>query len=203
MHFTSTSTCMNILSQFYFLTPMNTHYIVHGLKWKFSCLWRQTKRSKIFKIRVATPNKFSRQPLLAWIIHVDNILSQFYFFYLHGLYIVHNPKGKFDHFWRQPQKNKIFATKETMPTKIALHAFDSNLYLHEYFEPTLIFDPHGCKGCGWVRFITSTVVNQQCVYIHWWTFDVWLHKYINYELFAIPSAPSTFKETSCTEKRWR
>ena len=28
-----------------------------------------------------------------------------------------------------------------MPTKIDLHAFHINLYLHEFFEPILFFDP--------------------------------------------------------------
>ena len=29
-----------------------------------------------------------------------------------------------------------------MPTKFGLHAFHVNLYLHEFFEPVLFFDPH-------------------------------------------------------------
>ena len=38
-----------------------------------------------------------------------------------------------------------------MPTKIDLQAFHVNLYLHEYFEPILFFDPpwtivYGLKG---------------------------------------------------------
>ena len=28
-----------------------------------------------------------------------------------------------------------------MPTKIGFHAFHVNLYLHEFFEPILFFDP--------------------------------------------------------------
>ena len=34
-------------------------------------------------------------------------------------------------------------TGETTPTKIGLHAFHINLYMHETFEPILFFDPHG------------------------------------------------------------
>ena len=78
MHFTTTSTCMNSLSQFYFLTPMVKREILVVLK--------AGKRS-------------------------------------------HNSK-----------------TKKAMPTKIGLHAFHNNLYLHEFFEPILFFDPHGQKG---------------------------------------------------------
>ena len=51
MHTLSTSTCMNILSQFYFLNPM------HGPNGKFGQIWRQAKRSKISETGVATPTK--------------------------------------------------------------------------------------------------------------------------------------------------
>ena len=33
--------------------------------------------------------------------------------------------------------------REAMPTKIGLHVFHISLYLHEFFEPDLFFDPHG------------------------------------------------------------
>ena len=32
----------------------------------------------------------------------------------------------------------ISGTRETTPTKISVHAFDINAYLHEFFEPILI-----------------------------------------------------------------
>ena len=38
---------------------------------------------------------------------------------------------------------KISETKEVTPTKIGLHAFQVNLYSHEFFELILFFDPHG------------------------------------------------------------
>ena len=38
---------------------------------------------------------------------------------------------------------KIFETKDAMPTKIGLHTFLVNLYLHEFIESILFFDPHG------------------------------------------------------------
>ena len=34
--------------------------------------------------------------------------------------------------------NNISETKETMPTKIGVHACDINPYLHEFFEPIAI-----------------------------------------------------------------
>ena len=37
----------------------------------------------------------------------------------------------------------ISETGEATPTKIGLHAFQVNLYLHEFFELILFFDPHG------------------------------------------------------------
>ena len=81
MHFTSTSTCINLFSRFYFLTPMD-----------------------------------------------------------------HGPKGKFGRFEGKRKRGKILETGEATPTKIGFHAFHINLYLHEFFELILFFDPHGLKG---------------------------------------------------------
>ena len=39
--------------------------------------------------------------------------------------------------------NKISETGEAMPIKIDLHAFHVNLYMHEFIEAILFFDPHG------------------------------------------------------------
>ena len=41
------------------------------------------------------------------------------------------------------KRGKISKTGEAMPTKIGLHAFQITLYLHEFFESDLFFDPHG------------------------------------------------------------
>ena len=41
------------------------------------------------------------------------------------------------------ESSGISATGETTPTKIDLHAFHVNLYLLEFFELILFFDPHG------------------------------------------------------------
>ena len=38
--------------------------------------------------------------------------------------------------------SNISETGEVTPTKIGLHAFQINLYLHEFFESILFFDPH-------------------------------------------------------------
>ena len=59
MHFTSTSTCMNFLSQFYFLTPMD--YIVHGLKRNFGHFEGKQKRGEISKTKEDMPIKFGFQ----------------------------------------------------------------------------------------------------------------------------------------------
>ena len=34
-----------------------------------------------------------------------------------------------------------------MPTKFGFHAFHVNLYLHEFFEPILFFDPMDYSPC--------------------------------------------------------
>ena len=76
MRFRSTSTCMNFLSQFYFLTPMGYS------PWS---------------------------------------------------------EGKFWPFLKANEMSKISETKEATPTKIDLHVFQVNLYLHEFFELNSIF----------------------------------------------------------------
>ena len=52
-------------------------------------------------------------------------------------------KGNLAKFEGKQKGTKISETKEATPTKIVLHAFHVNLYLHEFFEPILFFDPHG------------------------------------------------------------
>ena len=52
-------------------------------------------------------------------------------------------EGKFCRFEDKQKMSKISKTGEATPTKIGLHAFQVNLYLHEFFEPILFFDPHG------------------------------------------------------------
>ena len=80
MHFRSTSTCINFLKRFYFLTPMDYS---------------------------------------PWF------------------------EGKFGHFESKGKRGKISTTREATVTKIGLHAFHVNLYLHEFFEAILFFDSHG------------------------------------------------------------
>ena len=41
------------------------------------------------------------------------------------------------------KKEQISETGGATPIKIDLHAFQVNLYFHEFFEPILFFDPHG------------------------------------------------------------
>ena len=41
------------------------------------------------------------------------------------------------------ESSSISETGDATPTKIGLHAFNINLYLHEFFEPILFFDSHG------------------------------------------------------------
>ena len=39
------------------------------------------------------------------------------------------------------ESSDISKTREATPTKIGLHAFPIQLYLHKFFEPILFFDP--------------------------------------------------------------
>ena len=46
-------------------------------------------------------------------------------------------------FGQNLKRSKISKTGEGTSTKIGLHAFHMDLYLHEFFEPIQFFDPHG------------------------------------------------------------
>ena len=46
------------------------------------------------------------------------------------------------HFEVDQNRGKISKTKEATPTKFGLHVFHIILYLHEFFEPILFFNPH-------------------------------------------------------------
>ena len=52
-------------------------------------------------------------------------------------------EGKFWPFLKANKRSHNSETKEAMPTKIGFHAFHVNLYLHEFSELILFFDPHG------------------------------------------------------------
>ena len=58
-------------------------------------------------------------------------------------YIVHGPKVNFGRFEGKRKMSEISETGEARPTNISLHVFQANLYLHEFFEPIVFFDPHG------------------------------------------------------------
>ena len=51
---------------------------------------------------------------------------------------VHDSKGKFSHFKGKQKGSKI---REAMPTKIGLHAFAINLYLHEFMSQFYFLTP--------------------------------------------------------------
>ena len=128
MHFASNSTCINFLTLMDY-SPCSKMEI-----------WPNLKRSEISKTRRATLTKLVCLHFVSTSICM-NFLSQFYF--LTPWTIVHGPKGNFGHFWRQAKRNQISETRGAMPTKLGLHAFQVNLYLHEFFELILYFDPHG------------------------------------------------------------
>ena len=122
MRFTSTSTCINFLSRFYFLTPMDYSPCSEGKFWPF---WRQTKKGQNLQNRRchAHQNWFpciSNQPLIAWIFWADSIFWP-------PWTIAHVPKGNFDRFEGKRKRDKISKTEGAMPTKIGFHAFQINL----------------------------------------------------------------------------
>ena len=109
---------------------------------KFWPFLKANKRSHNSKTGEATPIKNGFHAF-----HVNFYLHEFFepilFFDPHGLYIVHGPKGNFGCFEGKQKRDKISETEDATPTKIGFHAFHVNLYLHEFFEKILFFDPHG------------------------------------------------------------
>ena len=103
MHFTSTSTCLNILSWFYFLTPM------------YSPWFKRETVARLSRGRV-------------WLCETRSIRE----------------------IWPNLKGSHIPKTWEAMPTKIGLHAFHINPYLHDFFWANSNFWPpwtivHGPK----------------------------------------------------------
>ena len=120
MHFMSTSNCMNFLSWFYFLTPMDYSPWSEGKFWSF---WRQTKKGQNLQNRKshAYQNWFaciSCQPLLAWIFKADSIFWP-------PWTIVHGLKGNLGRFWRQAKRSHNSETGEVTHTKIVCMHFMS------------------------------------------------------------------------------
>ena len=103
-------------------------------------------------------------------LYLMNLLSRIYF--LTPWTIFNGSKGNFERNWKEQNlqnqrgtKTRVHAfhinlcfdgkwkkakTGEDTPTKLGPHAFHVNLYLHEFFEPILFFDPmdynvHGLK----------------------------------------------------------
>ena len=107
-----------------------------GKFWPFS---KANKRGKISKTGVTTPTKIGLHTF-----HIDLYLHEFFELILF-LTPMDSPwsKGKIWPFWRQAKRSHNSETGDTTPTKIGLHAFQVNLYLHEFLESILFFDPLG------------------------------------------------------------
>ena len=97
---------------------------------------------KIFRTGEVTPTKIGLQSFLVN-LYLHEFFEPILFFDPHGLYIAHGPKGNFGRFEGKRIMGKIFRTGEVTPIEIGLQAFLVNLYLREFFEPILFFDPHG------------------------------------------------------------
>ena len=106
---------------------------------KFWLFWRQMKNEQNLRNWKGHTHQnwfacISHQPLLAWIFWADSIFWP-------PWTIVHGRKEKFGCFEGKRKMSNISETGEVTPTKIGLHAFHINLYLPEFFEPILFFDP--------------------------------------------------------------
>ena len=137
MHFMSTFTCINFLSHFYFLTPMDYSPWSEG---KFGCFKGKQKGAESPKLERPRPPKLVCMHFTSTSTCM-NFLRRFYFLTT----MDYSPwsEGKFWPFLKQAKRSHNSETGEVTPTKIGLHAFQVNFYLHEFFEPILFFDPHG------------------------------------------------------------
>ena len=131
IHFTSNSTCLNFLSQFYFWLPWT---IVCGSKGTFDHFEGKQKTSKISKIVVVMPmhqNWFaciSHQLLLAWIY--EPIL----FFDPHGLY-PWSARAIWP-FWRQTKMSKSLRPEWPCTPKLVCMHFTSTSTCLNFLTPT-------------------------------------------------------------------
>ena len=78
-----------------------------------------------------------------------------------------------------------------MATKIGLHAFQKYIYLHEYFEPILFFNPHGKFGCFWRQQKRSQIsetgeATQTKIGLHAFRVNHYLHEFFEPILFLTP-----------------
>ena len=129
MHFTSVSTCMNFLSQFYFLTPMD---IVHGPKGNFGRFEGKLKGAITPKPEMPRPPKLVSMHFMS-VSTCIIFLSQFHF--LTPMDYSPWSEGKFLTVFEGKQKwDRISKTEDVMPTKIGVHAFEIYPYLHDFSE---------------------------------------------------------------------
>ena len=130
MYITSTSIFINILSQFHFLTPMD--YSPWYRKENFGFLWRQMKRSHNSKTREVTPTKTG-----FYAFHINLYLHEFV-----ELTLFFDPDGNLDkfEFWKGAKFLKT-AKRPCPQNLIGVQAYLINLYLHEFSELILLFDP--------------------------------------------------------------
>ena len=101
--------------------------IVHGSKGNFLNKISETWKAHSTKIGL---HAFHINLYLLWIFWANSI-----FWEAKSMAVLKGNFGK----WRSHNSETGIAT----PTKIGLHAFQVNFYLHEFFEPILFFDPHG------------------------------------------------------------
>ena len=119
-HISSTSTYMNFLSQFYFLTPWA---IVHGLKGKLTIFEGKLKGAKSPKPEGPCPPNLVCMHVISTSTCI-NFLSQFYFLSP----MDYSPWSERE-IWPKMKRSEISETGEAMPTKLYVHAFHSSNYM--------------------------------------------------------------------------
>ena len=146
----------------------------------------KAKKNKISETGMVTPTKIG---LHAFYINI----------YLHEFsepILFFDPRGLWSEreIWQNLKRSKISDTGVATPTKIDLHAYHINLYLHEFFEPILFSDPHGVKG-KFGPFLKTNKKEQNLrnqrghahqIGLHAFHINLYLHEFFEPILFLTP-----------------
>ena len=137
MHFTSSSTCMNFLSWFYFLTP----WTIAMVRREILPFWGQViKDQNLRNRRSHTPTKFG-----FYAFHINLYLHEFFELILFFDPMDYSPwsEGKFWPFWGQVIKDQNLRNRRSHTNQIWFLCISHQPLLVYIFELILFFDPHG------------------------------------------------------------
>ena len=117
IHISSTSTCTNFLSRFYFLTPWA---IVYGLKGKLTIFEGKQKGAKSLKPEGPCPPNLVCMQVISTSTCI-NFMRRFYFL----TPMDYSPWSERE-IWPKTKRSKFSKTGEALPTKLYMYVHESN-----------------------------------------------------------------------------